>query len=96
VAPAREIRIAAAKSLGRLGDRSAVNPLLARLGIEPDKGARFAMMAALADLGNAEGERQLRARIEGMDRNSLWNAARGGAGGSAAEQRIAGGTARSS
>lgn len=87
---ARDTRVAAAQSLGQLGDRSAVNPLLARLGIETDKGAQFAMMAALADLGNSEGERQLRLRLEGMDQNSLWNAARGGAGGSAAERRIAG------
>jgi hypothetical protein len=87
---ARDTRVAAAQSLGHLGDRSAVNPLLARLGIETDKGAQFSLMAALADLGNSEGERQLRLRIEGMDQNSLRNSARGGAGGSAAEQRIAG------
>jgi hypothetical protein len=87
---ARDTRIAAAQALGQLGDRSAVLPLLARLKVETDEGAQLVMMAALADLGNSEGERQLRMRLEGFNRNSLWNAARDSGRGGAAERRIAG------
>jgi hypothetical protein len=87
---ARDTRIAAAEALGQLGDRSAVLPLLARLKVETDQGAQFTLMAALADLGNSEGERQLRLRLEGFNRNSLWNSANDSGRGSAAERRIAG------
>jgi HEAT repeat protein len=86
---ARDTSIAAAEALGQLGDRSAVAPLLARLKIETDLGAQLVMMAALADLGNSEGERQLRFRLDSFDRNSLWNAASDSGRGSAAERRIA-------
>jgi hypothetical protein len=59
------------------------------LKIETDPGTQFTLMAALADLGSAEGERQLRTRMEAMEENSLWNSAHGGAGESRSVGRIA-------
>lgn len=71
---ARDTRIAAAQSLALLGDPSAVAPLLARLKVETDPGTQYALAGALADLGNAEGERQLRARLEKLEPGQVPNA----------------------
>lgn len=84
---ARDTRIAIVQALGQLGDRSAVPLLLNHLKGETDPGTRIVLMAALADLGNAEGERQLRARLRASDANVLWNL--GEHGESVSERRIA-------
>lgn len=75
---ARDTRIALALALGQLGDQSAIAPLLSRLKIETDPGTQLTLASALADLGNEEGERKVRQRLEAMSENSLWNLSNGG------------------
>jgi hypothetical protein len=60
---------------------------VSRLKNETDPGTQLAIESALADLGDDEGERKLRARMEKLPENSIWNLSRIGSG--VKERRIA-------
>jgi HEAT repeat protein len=84
--PEKDTRIAAAQTLGILGDQHAAAPLLAQVAKESDEDVRAACYHALADLGNATGEQQLRAQMEASDPLTLSYAQQSG---SPAAKRIA-------
>ncbi len=76
--PEKETRIAAAETLGILGDRRATAPLVAQAAKESDENVRAACYHALADLGNSKGEQELLATMEKSDPLTLDHAAHNG------------------
>ena len=58
--PEKDTRMAAAQTLGLLGDKRAIGPLQARMAAEVDKGVRDACYRAISDLGGGLGETQAR------------------------------------
>jgi HEAT repeat protein len=65
--PEKDTRVAAAETLGILGDQRASAPLFAQATKDPDEDVRAACYHALADLGNTEGEQQLLASLNNLD-----------------------------
>jgi HEAT repeat protein len=84
--PEKDTRIAAAETLGILGDQRASAALFTQAEKESDEDVRAACYHALADLGNPEGEQQLLAQMSQSDPLTLDYALKAG---SPAAQRMA-------
>lgn len=86
VNPEKDTRLAAAYTLGLLGDQKTVNALLTRAANDIDEDVRAACYRALADLGNETGTEQLTARLAKADPETLLHARQFG---TPAERRLA-------
>ena len=84
--PEKDTRIAAAETLGILGDQRAAEALLAQASKDRDADVRAACYHALADLGNATGEQNLTAAMKKSDPLTLDHALQNG---SPAAKRVA-------
>jgi HEAT repeat protein len=69
--PEKETRIAAAETLGILGDQRASTALIAQAPKESDEDVRAACYQALADLGDPAGEQQLLTSLTNSDPQTL-------------------------
>jgi cell wall assembly regulator SMI1 len=76
--PEKDTRIAAAETLGILGDEHASTALFAQATKDSDEDVRAACYHALADLGNTEGEQQLLAQLSMSDPLTLDHALKAG------------------